>query len=107
MAAPPGNTWLQNHGAGRSPRHHPDPAARLLRPAVTARNQGATERRLQQIAAEGLAQMYFRANNRRAHGLGVEVTDRECVEITLQSRAGTSNAVAGQGGAQRTGKPKE
>lgn len=51
--------------------------------------------------------MYFRANNRRAHGLGVEVTDRECVEITLQSRAGTSNAVAGQGGAQRTGKPKE
>ncbi|MFE9310179.1 hypothetical protein ACIQCF_08055 [Streptomyces sp. NPDC088353] len=53
------------------------------RPAVTAREQGATERQLQQIAAEGLAQMYFRANNRRAHGLGVEVTDRECVEIKL------------------------
>jgi hypothetical protein len=37
----------------------------------TAREQGATEQQLQQIAAEGLAQMYFRANNSRAHGLGV------------------------------------
>ncbi|MFI1287607.1 hypothetical protein ACH4VM_03750 [Streptomyces sp. NPDC020792] len=39
--------------------------------------------RLQRLATEGLAQMYFRANNRRAHGLGVEVTDREHVEIKV------------------------
>ncbi|MFI5688371.1 telomere-protecting terminal protein Tpg [Streptomyces sp. NPDC051636] len=49
----------------------------------TAREQGATERQLQQIAAEGLAQMYFRANNTRAHGLGVEFTDIEQIEIEL------------------------
>jgi hypothetical protein len=49
----------------------------------TAREQGATEQQLQQIAAEGLAQMYFRANNSRAHGLGVEFTDVEHIEIEL------------------------
>ncbi|MFE1452720.1 telomere-protecting terminal protein Tpg [Streptomyces olivaceoviridis] len=49
----------------------------------TAREQGATERQLQQIAAEGLARMYFRANNTRAHGLGVEFTDIEQIEIAL------------------------
>ncbi|MFE9360370.1 telomere-protecting terminal protein Tpg [Streptomyces olivaceoviridis] len=49
----------------------------------TARDQGATERQLQQIAAEGLARMYFRANNTRAHGLGVEFTDIEQIEIEL------------------------
>ncbi|MFF8910968.1 telomere-protecting terminal protein Tpg [Streptomyces olivaceoviridis] len=49
----------------------------------TAREQGATERQLQQIAAEGLARMYFRANNTRAHGLGVEFTDIEQIEIEL------------------------
>ncbi|MFE1198461.1 telomere-protecting terminal protein Tpg [Streptomyces olivaceoviridis] len=49
----------------------------------TAREQGATERQLQQIAAEGLARMYFRANNSRAHGLGVEFTDVEHIEIEL------------------------
>jgi hypothetical protein len=49
----------------------------------TAREQGATEQQLQQIAAEGLAQMYFRANNTRAHGLGVEFTDVEHIEIEL------------------------
>ncbi|WP_030843385.1 telomere-protecting terminal protein Tpg [Streptomyces hygroscopicus] len=47
----------------------------------TARDQGATEQQLQQIAADGLAQMYFRANNSRAHGLGVEFTDVEHIEI--------------------------
>ncbi|MFE2384561.1 telomere-protecting terminal protein Tpg [Streptomyces misionensis] len=49
----------------------------------TAREQGATERQLQQIAAEGLARMYFRANNSRAHGLGVEFTDIEQIQIEL------------------------
>lgn len=49
----------------------------------TAREQGASERQLQQIAAEGLAQMYFRAGDSRAHGLGVEFTDVEHVEIEL------------------------
>ncbi|WDM17044.1 XRE family transcriptional regulator [Streptomyces lavenduligriseus] len=49
----------------------------------TAREQGATEKQLQQIAADGLAQMYFRANNSRAHGLGVEFTDVEHIEIEL------------------------
>ncbi|MER5502999.1 hypothetical protein ABT096_38285 [Streptomyces sp. NPDC002561] len=49
----------------------------------TAREQGANERQLQQIAADGLAQMYFRANNSRAHGLGMELTDVERIDIQL------------------------
>ncbi|MFI1607624.1 telomere-protecting terminal protein Tpg [Streptomyces griseofuscus] len=49
----------------------------------TAREQGATERQLQQIAADGLARMYFRANNSRAHSLGVEFTDIEQIQIEL------------------------
>ncbi|MFF4935330.1 telomere-protecting terminal protein Tpg [Streptomyces griseofuscus] len=49
----------------------------------SAREQGATERQLQQIAADGLARMYFRANNSRAHGLGVEFTDIEQIQIEL------------------------
>ncbi|MFH8342739.1 telomere-protecting terminal protein Tpg [Streptomyces sp. AM6-12] len=57
----------------------PEFAAQLF----TAREQGATESQLQQIAADGLAQMYFRANNTRAHGLGVEFTDIEQIEIQL------------------------
>lgn len=54
-------------------------AARLF----TAWEQGATEQQLQHIAAESLAQMYFRANNIRAHGLGVEFTDVEYIHIEL------------------------
>jgi hypothetical protein len=49
----------------------------------TAREQGANEQQLQQIAADGLAEMYFRNNNTRAHGLGVEFTDVEHVQIEL------------------------
>ncbi|MEU3862587.1 hypothetical protein AB0F03_35595 [Streptomyces sp. NPDC028722] len=49
----------------------------------TAREQGATEQQLQQIAADGLARMYFRANNSRAHGLGVEFTDVKHMQIEL------------------------
>jgi hypothetical protein len=48
-----------------------------------AREQGADERQLQRIAAEGLAEMYFRADNTRAHGLGVEFADMERVDIDL------------------------
>ncbi|MDT6988371.1 telomere-protecting terminal protein Tpg [Streptomyces lusitanus] len=57
----------------------PEYADRLF----TSREQGATEQQLQQIAAEGLAQMYFRANDTRARGLGVEFTDVEHVDIEL------------------------
>ncbi|MGW1007686.1 telomere-protecting terminal protein Tpg [Streptomyces sp. NPDC002520] len=49
----------------------------------TAREQGANEDQLRQIAADGLARMYFRANNSRAHGLGVEFTDVERLDIEL------------------------
>ncbi|WP_370424250.1 XRE family transcriptional regulator (plasmid) [Streptomyces sp. QH1-20] len=49
----------------------------------TAREQGANEQQLQQIAADGLAEMYFRANNTRANGLGVEFTDVERLDIQL------------------------
>ncbi|MEU6171807.1 XRE family transcriptional regulator [Streptantibioticus parmotrematis] len=57
----------------------PDVADRLF----TAREQGAAEQQLQRIAAEGLAQMYFRANDTRAPGLGVEFTDVEDIDIQL------------------------
>ncbi|MET9593153.1 XRE family transcriptional regulator [Streptomyces sp. NPDC006516] len=49
----------------------------------TAREQGKTEDQLRQIAADGLARMYFRANNSRAPGLGVEFTDVERLDIEL------------------------
>jgi hypothetical protein len=49
----------------------------------TAREQGDNEQQLQRIAAEGLAEMYFRANNTRANGLGVEFTDVEHIDIEL------------------------
>ncbi|MFF0561381.1 telomere-protecting terminal protein Tpg [Streptomyces sp. NPDC004266] len=43
----------------------------------SAREQGAGEDQLRQIAAEGLARMYFRADSTRAHGLDVECTDTD------------------------------
>ncbi|MFE0777106.1 telomere-protecting terminal protein Tpg [Streptomyces sp. NPDC058861] len=48
-----------------------------------AREQGATEDQLQKIAAEGFAEMYFRANNTRAHGLEVQLNNIEHIDITL------------------------
>ncbi|MFD9044678.1 telomere-protecting terminal protein Tpg [Streptomyces bottropensis] len=48
-----------------------------------ARDSGANEQQLQRIAAEGLAEMYFRNNNTRAAGLGVEFTDVEHIDIQL------------------------
>jgi hypothetical protein len=49
----------------------------------SAREHGAGEDQLRQIAADGLARMYFRANNSRAHGLDVEFTDVERLDIDL------------------------
>ncbi|WP_333732564.1 telomere-protecting terminal protein Tpg [Streptomyces sp. IBSBF 3010] len=57
----------------------PEYADRLF----TAHEQGATEQQLQQIAADGLAHVYFRANETRAHDLGVQITDVEHIEIEL------------------------
>jgi hypothetical protein len=48
-----------------------------------ARDAGATEDQLLQIAAEGLAEMYFRADNTRAQGLDVEFTDVDQIDISL------------------------
>lgn len=48
-----------------------------------ARDQGATEQQLLQIAAQGLGEHYFRDNGRRAHDLDVEFTDVEDIEIGL------------------------
>ncbi|MFE0457302.1 telomere-protecting terminal protein Tpg [Streptomyces sp. NPDC058914] len=57
----------------------PQYAARLFE----ARDRGATEQQLRDIAAEGLGEIYFRDNGRRAHGLLVEFTDVEHVEFDL------------------------
>ncbi|MER5466525.1 XRE family transcriptional regulator [Streptomyces sp. NPDC002668] len=57
----------------------PHYAARLFE----AQDAGATEQQLRDIAAEGLGEMYFRDNGRRAHGLEVEFTDLEHLEFDL------------------------
>lgn len=49
----------------------------------TAQEAGATEQQLRDIAAEGLGEVYFRDSGRRAHGLEVEFTDLEHVDIDL------------------------
>ncbi|MFF4244863.1 telomere-protecting terminal protein Tpg [Streptomyces sp. NPDC001822] len=54
-------------------------AARLF----DARDQGATDRQLQNIAAEALQETYFKDNGRRASGLLVEYTDVEHIEFDL------------------------
>ncbi|MFI1701481.1 telomere-protecting terminal protein Tpg [Streptomyces bobili] len=50
---------------------HPQHAARLFE----AREAGADEDDLLQVAAEALGETYFRDNGRRAHGLEVELKD--------------------------------
>ncbi|MFI8219915.1 hypothetical protein [Streptomyces sp. NPDC085932] len=79
FAAAPGRPMTP--GSATSPR----PCRRSSRAACSPRPGAgrATEQRLQQIAAESLAQTYFRINNTRAHGLGVEFTDVEHIEIEL------------------------
>ncbi|MGW0699080.1 telomere-protecting terminal protein Tpg [Streptomyces sp. NPDC002867] len=54
----------------------PDYAARLF----AAQDAGAGERQLQQIAAEGLQEIYFKDRGRRAEHLQVEFTDIDYVE---------------------------
>jgi transcriptional regulator with XRE-family HTH domain len=55
----------------------PDYAARLF----DAQAAGATEQQLQNIAAEGLQEQYFKDRGRRADGLLVEFTDIDYVEL--------------------------
>ncbi len=57
----------------------PTYAARLFE----ARDQGADDRQLQNIAAEGLQEIYFKEGGRRAAGLLVEYTDLEHIEFDL------------------------
>ncbi|MFD4949329.1 telomere-protecting terminal protein Tpg [Streptomyces sp. NPDC058409] len=59
------------------PPHH---AARLF----AAQEQGASDRELQEIAAEALKEVYFQDNGRRAGGLEeVRLTDVEHIEFDL------------------------
>ncbi|MFF7705318.1 telomere-protecting terminal protein Tpg [Streptomyces lydicus] len=55
----------------------PTYAARLF----DAQAAGATEQQLQNIAAEGLQEIYFKDRGRRADGLLVEFTDIDYVEL--------------------------
>ncbi len=55
----------------------PEYAGRLF----DAQAAGADERLLQQIAAEGLQDVYFRDRGRRAEGLSVEFTDIDYIEL--------------------------
>ncbi|AXE28067.1 XRE family transcriptional regulator (plasmid) [Streptomyces globosus] len=57
----------------------PEFAGRLF----DAQEAGATEQQLRQIAAEGLQEIYFKDQGRRAQGLLVEYTDLEHVEFEL------------------------
>ncbi|TVL90319.1 telomere-protecting terminal protein Tpg [Streptomyces sp. SAJ15] len=78
FTAAPGSTddaRLRHLTLALPPRH----AARLF----DAQEAGATERHLQQIAAEALGEVYFRDNGRRAQGLEVELTDLEHIEFDL------------------------
>ncbi|MCP3822859.1 XRE family transcriptional regulator [Streptomyces sp. A3M-1-3] len=54
-------------------------AARLFE----ARDQGASDQHLQEIAAEALQEVYFKDGGRRAAGLLVEYTDLEHIEFDL------------------------
>ncbi|MFJ3421842.1 telomere-protecting terminal protein Tpg [Streptomyces sp. NPDC086082] len=55
----------------------PDYAARLL----DAHAAGATDQQLQQIAAEGLQEIYFKDRGRRAAGLQVAFTDIDYIDL--------------------------
>ncbi|MFJ3861651.1 telomere-protecting terminal protein Tpg [Streptomyces sp. NPDC090085] len=62
----------------------PRPCLRAPRSGSSRHDEaGDTESGLLKIAAEGLAEVYFRAANSRAHGLGVEFTDVERLDIDL------------------------
>ncbi|MEW1753488.1 XRE family transcriptional regulator (plasmid) [Streptomyces caniferus] len=76
FTAAPGTT---DDGRIRLITQHLPPAyaARLFE----AQASGATEQRLQEIAAEGLQEIYFKDRGRRASGLLVEFTDIDYVEL--------------------------
>ena len=57
----------------------PEYAGRLF----SAREQGASERELERIAAEGLQEVYFKDGGRRAGGLTVEFTDIDYIDFGL------------------------
>ncbi|GHF74229.1 hypothetical protein GCM10010218_64200 [Streptomyces mashuensis] len=61
-------------------QHLPPEYARRL---FDAQQAGAAEQQLQQIAAEGLGEVYFRDGGRRADGLHVTLTDVDYVEFGL------------------------
>ncbi|GAO13025.1 putative terminal protein [Streptomyces lydicamycinicus] len=76
FTAAPGTT---DDGRVRLITQHLPPAyaARLF----DAQAAGATEQQLQNIAAEGLQEIYFKDGGRRADGLLVEFTDIDYVEL--------------------------
>ncbi|WP_077191336.1 telomere-protecting terminal protein Tpg [Streptomyces lydicus] len=76
FTAAPGTT---DDGRIRLITQHLPPAyaARLF----DAQASGATEQQLQNIAAEGLQEIYFKDRGRRADGLMVEFTDIDYVEL--------------------------
>ncbi|MFI6006085.1 telomere-protecting terminal protein Tpg [Streptomyces sp. NPDC051366] len=57
----------------------PEFAGRLL----AAQDAGASEAELQQIAAEGLQEVYFKDGGGRAQGLLVEFTDIDYIDVNL------------------------
>jgi transcriptional regulator with XRE-family HTH domain len=57
----------------------PSHAARLF----NAQDAGASEQQLCDLAGQALGEVYFRDGGRRAHGLDVEFTDIEQLEIDL------------------------
>ncbi|MFI5877390.1 telomere-protecting terminal protein Tpg [Streptomyces sp. NPDC051445] len=62
------------------------PLTQGLPPAYAARlfdahAAGATEQQLQDIVAEGLQEIYFKDRGRRAHGLQVDFTDIEYLDV--------------------------
>jgi hypothetical protein len=59
---------------------HPRHAACLFE----AREAGADEDVLLQVAAEVLGEVYFRDNGRRAHGLELEVELRDLVDLEFE-----------------------
>jgi transcriptional regulator with XRE-family HTH domain len=76
FTAAPGST---DDGRMRRITQHLPPvyAARLF----DAQAAGASEQQLQNIAAEGLQEVYFKDRGRRAQGLEVEFTDIDYIEI--------------------------
>ena len=76
FTAAPGST--DDGRIRRITQHLPPTYASRLFDAQAA---GATEQQLQNIAAEGLQEIYFKDRGRRAQGLEVEFTDIDYIEL--------------------------